>query len=554
MICPQGDDASELVEETVSASFQRLAGNQPKQLQLITTIDTPILDGLTHVTLTDKLLTSGAARALLSAAPSLRHLELGSPADWHPDSGPKLGSDRDYRAEWLAKSHQQSADALASGLPLVLRERAASLTALQLSCCNAALPDSAASALGACTRLQQLGLRLPLGPNVVDSVVALEGLRSLTLANPGGDGCGGDLRHLSALSSLSALSQLVFTCEIDRSWDEMRLDDDAYAIPSDPAPLSGLLSLVDLSLHGAVLDGEGLRCLASLTALTRLHAFLLKAKGSPAPGAAQHAGGGPSPAPLSWSLPPALRHLCLDQAEVPAMAALRPPASLEVVEMSEPTKAKHCRLGLFFHPTAVTEAEGWIVEDEDTTFYKLPGGCGPAMRGAVAFLAGRLQPNELCVCIPDTCAYLTAEGDPAGHAAWIRELRPLRLKSLCLCQLALGAGDLVELVVSAPDLEELVLNDCHVAAGALPLLNRLSRLKCLTISIPRTWHHELAPGMLRSQLLALCATDTGPEGAVTVEITDYSEEDGVWLEEAADWVHDQLRVLGCRRRVFVGIW
>ncbi|KXZ41730.1 hypothetical protein GPECTOR_302g825 [Gonium pectorale] len=520
------------------------------------TIDTPILDGLTHVTLTGKLLTPGAARALLSAAPSLRHLDLRSPSTWHPHNDPYPGPDS-YRAEWLGKSAQQSSEALASGLPLVLRERAASLTTLDLSRSVPALPDSAASALGACTRLQQLGLRLPLGPNVLDTVVALDGLRSLTLGNPGSDGCEGDLRHLSALSSLSALSQLVFTCGRERVWDVMNLDA-AGAIPSDVTPLSGLSSLVDLALHGAALDGEGLRCLASLTALTRLLVHTLKVKYWPPPGAAPDSYVGPSPAPLSWPLPPALRHLRLDQAEVPAMAALRPPASLQVVEMSESTDAKCNRLGLFFHPPAMAAAEEWIVDDEadeDALFYKLPEGCGPAMRGAVALLAGRLKSNELCICLPDTSAYLTGEGDPAGHAAWIRELRPLRLKSLCLGQLALSAGDLVELVVSAPDLEELILVDCHVEAGTLPLLNRLNRLKSLEIDHPGTWHHELAPGMLRSQLLGLCAADTGsPEERMTVEVTGYSEGEGLRFEDAAGWVRGQLRVLGCRRQVVLGIW
>ncbi|KXZ50568.1 hypothetical protein GPECTOR_16g743 [Gonium pectorale] len=398
---------------------------------------------LTHVTLTDKLLTPGAARELLAAAPGLKRLGLEEADGYSVAAAERLMS-----TQPAARSHDEpdessqpflnwekcsslsdiaAAAALASGLPLVLRGCASSLTSLEIRSrdreATAVALDPAADALAECTSLQNFNLSdLSLSPKVAACLAGLPALHKLSVDNYS------SLAALSSLSSLSSLSQLevgYHGYDFDWSFQGLRV-----ALPSDVAPVLGLRSLVELSLDGAVLGGEELRCLASLTALTRLHADILKVMYViDAVHAAMAA-----PAPLSWPLPPALRHLSMDLAEVAALAALRPPTSLEVVAI---------RSG-FCSPDEYADID---------TLEQVPAGCGGAMRRAAAFLSGRMQNRALTMIHTSACDFLRGEAAPIGHTAWISELRPMGLRSLRLERLALEAGDMVQLAAAVPELE-----------------------------------------------------------------------------------------------------
>ncbi|KXZ50566.1 hypothetical protein GPECTOR_16g741 [Gonium pectorale] len=254
-----------------------------------------------------------------------------------------------------------------------------------------------------------------------------------------------------------------------------------------------------------------------------------------------------APAPLYWPLPPALRHLSLDLAEMAALAALQPPASLDVVSIGGG--------GAFFLPDERhNAAQNEVLEDdveETECCYKVPAGCGTAMRGTAALLSGRMQERALTVCLLDSEWYWCLKGDaaPVGHAAWISELRPMGLRSLCLAQLALEAGDMVQLAAAVPDLEELALKICQLPPNALPVLRHLPRLRRLEIlGWDAYWPADLSEDALQCQLLGLCAGEAGAPD-LSLRFGADGEEFQEYLHFAIGWVQQQLPPLRCHRRV-----
>ncbi|KXZ52361.1 hypothetical protein GPECTOR_10g995 [Gonium pectorale] len=496
---------------------------------------------LTHVTLTDKLLTPGAARELLAAAPGLSHLALERSWTWRASGAAECeGVPRDAV---VADSKRLGAEALASGLPLVLHERTASLTSLRINWRCPELPEAATDALAGCIRLQHLEIGPPQSSTGQAAIVGLTDLCSLTLHNAlgGREKVAADLGFLSALSAASCLTQLSVRPVSYWMWSP----EDLERAPLDVAALSGLCSLVELSLEGAVLDGEGMRCLASLTALTLLEAHTLRATDLISlPELAEVR----QPAPLSWPMPPALRHLSLVLAEVAALAALRPPQSLEVVEIDLPDDQKVCEdisscgfTGFFFHTLPGNHEQ-----------HRLPAGSGLAMRGAVTLLTDRLQSGApLCVCTSASqlVGFVEGEADPVGHTGWLAELRPMGLTSLRLDSLALDAADLVQLVASVPDLEDLTFYNCDLTIGALPVLHRLTHLRRLEFYGPYLWSDpEVQPDLVRGPLLGLCAADSWrPELELVFNVHDTAEQET--LEGTMAWVKRQMQLLGSRRRM-----
>ncbi|KXZ50559.1 hypothetical protein GPECTOR_16g734 [Gonium pectorale] len=204
-----------------------------------------------------------------------------------------------------------------------------------------------------------------------------------------------------------------------------------------------------------------------------------------------------APAPLSWPLPPALRHLSLEFAEVAALAALRPPASLEVLAISN----------------------------------------------------GHMELTVNLTALADDGGHLRGEAAPIGHAAWMSELRPMGLRALRLERLALEAGDMVQLAAAVPELEELSFRFCQLPPDALLVLRHLPRLRWLEIlDWDEFWPDEMPEETLRCQLLGLCAGEAGAPDLSLRFGTD-EKELRVCLRSAVGWVTQQLPLLRCHRRV-----
>ncbi|KXZ52359.1 hypothetical protein GPECTOR_10g993 [Gonium pectorale] len=112
-----------------------------------------------------------------------------------------------------ADNVRRAAEALASGLPLVLHERTASLTSLRISLNCPELPEAATDALAGCTHLKHLEMGLPPSATGQAAIVGLTNLCSLALHNAFGDGekVAADLGFLSALSAASGLTRFILS-------------------------------------------------------------------------------------------------------------------------------------------------------------------------------------------------------------------------------------------------------------------------------------------------------------------------------------------------------